>query len=104
MKHSFQRVVYYVLFFFVISDSYAQAPKAVVYNIISFGAVGDGKTINTSSINQAIQICHDAGGGTVVVPPGEFITGTIRLLSNINLHLEPGAVITGSRDTSDYLP
>ena len=72
------------------------------YNIIDFGAVPDGKTLNTSSIQKAIDKCYENGGGTVLVPPGIFMTGTIHLKSNINLYLESGATIKGSPDLKDY--
>ncbi|MGL6267623.1 MAG: glycoside hydrolase family 28 protein, partial [Chitinophagaceae bacterium] len=78
--------------------------KTTEYNINDFGAKGDGLTINTQFINAAIEECHKNGGGTVLVPAGNYIVGTIRLLSNINLHLESGARLSGSKDTSDYLP
>lgn len=74
-----------------------------IYNITDFGARGDGKKINTKSINEAVRKCSNEGGGTVVIPRGIFITGTIVLRSGVNLHLEPGAILTGSIDTSDYL-
>jgi polygalacturonase len=74
-----------------------------MFNIRDFGAKGDGKTMNTTAINKAVESCNNKGGGTVVVPPGNFVTGTVVLRSNVNFHLEPGAVLTGSRDTSDYL-
>jgi polygalacturonase len=77
--------------------------QTALYNILDYGAKGNGKTINTLSINKAITKCHNNGGGTVIVPPGTYVTGTIVLLSNVNLHLEPGAILSGSRDTSDYL-
>ncbi len=80
------------------------AQKSSVYSILDFGAIGNGQMLNTKSINAAIEKCHSNGGGTVLVPAGIFVTGTIRLLSDINLHLEPGAVLSGSKDTNDYLP
>jgi polygalacturonase len=89
--------------FLIFLPGSANAQKPNIYNITNFGAIPDGKTINTQAINDAIQTCHDGGGGTVEVPAGVFMSGTIRLLSNVNLHLEPGAVISGSKDTSDYL-
>lgn len=76
--------------------------KENVYDIRHFGAVGDGKTLCTKAFNDAIDFCASRGGGTVYVPAGTFYSGTIVLKSNINLHLEPGAVILGSRDTADY--
>lgn len=78
------------------------AQKTGIYSILDFGAKADGQTMNTKPINAAIRKCHDEGGGTVLVPAGEYNTGTIELLSNINLHLEPGAVLSGSKDTLDY--
>jgi polygalacturonase len=76
---------------------------STTYNILDFGAKGDGKTINTRAINKAIIRCNRNGGGTVWIPPGTYISGTVVLLSNVILHLDPGAVLMGSRDTSDYL-
>jgi polygalacturonase len=73
-----------------------------VYSILDYGALGDGKTINTSAINRTIQACYDHGGGTVNIPAGRFLSGTIQILSHINLNLEAGAVLEGSRDTGDY--
>jgi hypothetical protein len=72
------------------------------YNILDFGAKADGKTVNTSAIQKAINLCNQNRGGTVIIPAGKFITGSIRLLSNVNLYLEPGSILTGSPDTADY--
>jgi hypothetical protein len=90
--------------FLVLFTLAVQAQKPAVYSILEFGAVANGQTINTKAINTAIQKCHDDGGGTILIPAGEYMTGTIQLLSGINLHLEPGAVLSGSTDTADYLP
>ncbi len=57
---------------------------------------------NASAIQQAIQACHDAGGGTVCVPPGIFTTGPLFLLGNVALHLEAGATLLGSPLVQDY--
>ncbi|MEW5975979.1 MAG: glycosyl hydrolase family 28 protein [Acidobacteriota bacterium] len=74
-----------------------------VFNIVDYGAKGDGRTVNTQAINKAIEACAKSGGGTVWVPSGEFRSGTIRLLSNVNLHLDSGAVLKGSDNLADYL-
>ncbi len=71
-------------------------------NISEFGAVGNGEFINTAAFRNAIDTCHFTGGGTVTVPQGTFKTGTIVLRSDVNLHLEPGAVILGSSVLKDY--
>lgn len=71
-------------------------------NVCNFGAAGDGKTLDTRAIQQAIDRCSLFGGGVVVVPEGEYLTGAIALRSNTTLHLEKGAVIRGSSDLKDY--
>ena len=73
-----------------------------VYSITNYGAIADGKTSNTAAIQKAIDDCHKHGGGTILIPAGNFITGTVRLYSNMNLHFEPGAVLTGSTEERDY--
>lgn len=72
------------------------------FNIVSFGSVADGKTINTKSIQAAIDACAEAGGGRVLVPAGTFVSGSVFLRSNIEFHLAPGAVLLGSPDLADY--
>lgn len=76
--------------------------RDVVYNIRDFGAVADGKTLNTKAINDAIRKANENGGGTVVVPSGMWLTGPIVLLSNVNLHLENNAFILFSGDHEQY--
>jgi polygalacturonase len=71
-------------------------------SIADFGAVGDGHTMNTKAIDNAIRACATQGGGTVVVPPGIWLTGPIRLDNNIELHLEPGALVLFSAKFEDY--
>jgi polygalacturonase len=72
------------------------------YNIASYGAKGDGLTMATKAIQSAIEDCHKNGGGTVVIPSGEFISAPIYLKGNINLYLAPGAVLKGSGNLDDY--
>src|SRR5208282_4087316 len=72
-------------------------------SVRAFGAAGDGHKLDTTAINAAIQACHSRGGGTVVFDAGTYRTGTIRLLDNITLKLEPGSTILGSSDLRDYL-
>jgi polygalacturonase len=74
-----------------------------IFRITDFGAVNDGQTKNTQAFAKAIQACADAGGGRVVVPAGFWLTGPIIFKSNINLHLEEGAVIIFSPNIEDYL-
>ncbi len=74
------------------------------FEITKSGAVGDGKTDCTAAFRAAIAACNAAGGGRVVVPAGEFLTGAIHLKSNVNLHLASGSTIRFSRDPKKYLP
>ena len=71
-------------------------------NIKDFGAVGDGVTLNTDAFEKAIAELSEKGGGQLTVPAGVWFTGPIVLKSNINLHLEMGAVIQFSGDDSLY--
>lgn len=72
------------------------------YNIVDFGAKGDGVIKNTEAFKKAIDACNKNGGGRVIVPSGKFLTGPIYLRSNVNLHLMDNAIIIFSRDTKDY--
>ncbi|MBP1613117.1 MAG: glycoside hydrolase [Bacteroidetes bacterium] len=76
-------------------------PKYAV-NILSFGAKGDGITLNTQAINNAIKDVNSKGGGKVVIPEGLWLTGPIELLSNVNLYTEQNALIIFSNDFSTY--
>lgn len=72
--------------------------------ITQFGAVADGKTDCTEAIAKAIDACSEKGGGRVVVPAGEFLTGAIHLKSDVNLHLDAKAVLKFVTDPHAYLP
>ena len=73
--------------------------------ITNYGAVADGKTDCTAAISNAIADCVKAGGGRVVIPAGEFLTGAIHLKSNVDLHLAAtNSVLNFSTDPTAYLP
>ena len=74
----------------------AQSIAARNVEITQFGAVGDAATLNTKALQMAIDTCAKTGGGEVTVPPGTYITGTIYLRSNVELHLCRGSIIRGS--------
>ncbi len=74
------------------------------FDLKEFGGVADGEFDNTEVFAEAISSCHQAGGGTIVVPAGEWFTGPIHFKSNVHLKLEKGAVISFSDDFEDYLP
>lgn len=75
-----------------------------VYNIIDYGAVRDGDTLTTGAIQSAIDAANAAGGGTVYVPAGTYLTGAILMKSNVNLMLSPGSVLSFSTNPADYPP
>lgn len=72
------------------------------YNILDYGAKGDGVTSNTLAIKNAIEACSKGGGGRVIVPAGNYLTGPVYLKSNTDFHLEKGSKILFSQDTKDY--
>ncbi len=99
--------------FFVEPDAWAQVPQILRrikpsvfakrdFAINKFGAVAGSDC--TEAFRKAIAACNQAGGGRVVVPPGEWLTGAINLLSNVNLHVSAGATIKFSRNPRAYLP
>ena len=75
------------------SVSAADAPDKSFYNVRSYGATGDGKNLDSPSIDKAIRAAAEAGGGTVYLPPGTYLSGTIHLASNIHLLIDMGATI-----------
>ena len=75
-------------------------PKHFV--ISDYGAVADGKTLNTAPIQKAIDAASVAGGGMVVIPSGVFRSGSIFLKNGVDLHLDEGAVLLGSNQIEDY--
>lgn len=90
------------------NDARAQAPVVApaasfpVFNVLDYGAKGDGITNDTAALQAAIDACFHKNGGTVLVPAGDFLTGTIELRSFVTLHLAPKARLLGSKAKSDY--
>ena len=72
------------------------------YNVLQQGAVGDGKTLNTKSLQSAIDALHAKGGGQLYFPAGRYLTGSLQLKSNVTLYLEKEAVLLGSTSPYDY--
>lgn len=75
---------------------------AQTYNIRDFGAKGDGTSLDTAAVQAAIDACNRDNGGTVVVPAGTFVIGTVEMKSNVTLHLAAGATLLGSADGKQY--
>lgn len=76
--------------------------KKDTINIMKYGAKPDGTSLNTKAINDAISACSTNGGGVVLVPNGFWLTGPIKLKSNVNLHLEKNALLLFSKNFDDY--
>jgi polygalacturonase len=74
----------------------------MLYDIRAFGAIADGRTLCTEAIQKAIERCAGAGGGTVYLPPGRFLSGTIYLKSGVTLRLDAGCTLLGSTSLRDY--
>src|SRR4051794_13267723 len=77
-------------------------PPAQDCNVRNFGAKGDGVALDTQAINSAVEKCAAAGGGTVYVPAGTYLSGTVRLRDIITLWLDSGATLRGTPDLSQY--
>lgn len=92
---------YLFLVLLLATASCSKAPLAK-FNITNFGTSSNAKTINTLAIQKAIDACHEAGGGNVIIPTGTWYSGSLELLSNVNLLLETGAVLKGSPNLDDY--
>ena len=77
-----------------------------LYNIKSYGAVGDGKRLDSKAINNAINAAARSGGGMVYLPAGNYLSGSIHLKSNISLYIEQGATIiaTDEENSGEYDP
>ena len=75
---------------------------ARIHNIRSFGAKGDGQTLDTAAVQSAIDACSKENGGAVLVPAGDFLVGTLELKSNVTLHLSAQGRLVGSGKPEDY--
>src|SRR5262245_51174096 len=74
------------------------------FDITRFGALTNGVDESTEAIAKAVAACGEVGGGRVVIPRGQFLTGPIRLKSRVNLHLSQGSLLKFVRDPRNYLP
>ncbi|HTB63571.1 MAG TPA: glycosyl hydrolase family 28 protein [Opitutales bacterium] len=88
--------------FLLINASSLSAATNNIVDVTKNGVTGDGVTLNTASIQKAIDDCAAAGGGTISFPAGHYLTGTIQIKSNVTLHLDKDATLLGSTDAADY--
>ena len=80
----------------------AAVPHRGPYDIRDFGAKSGGKTLCTEAIQNAVNKCAADGGGTVLLPAGTWLTGTVYLRSRVTVQLETGCTLLGSKDKTDY--
>ncbi len=74
------------------------------FDVRGYGAVGDGRAMDTDAIQQAIDAASAAGGGTVVVPAGRYLAGSVHLKSHVAIYLDAGATIAASPNKADFDP
>ncbi|MHB1688352.1 MAG: glycoside hydrolase family 28 protein [Ignavibacteriaceae bacterium] len=89
----------FLLLFLTLASAMAQTNS--FYNVKDFGAKGDGLTIDTKPLQEAIDKCANQGG-TVLFPPGKYLTGSLVLKNNVDIYLQNGATILGSTNLKDY--
>jgi polygalacturonase len=90
------------LIFFVLWPTISGKAAGKWIDATEVGVVGDGITLNTTNIQQAIDDCTAAGGGTIFFPAGRYLTGTIQIKNNVTLQLNKDASLLGSTDVADY--
>ncbi len=95
---------YLTIHFLIFIFCAANFAQSKVFDITAYGGIGDGKTVNTRALQTAIDECSKNGGGTVFIPPGIFVIGTVYLKSNTHLYLQNGAIVRGSSNLNDYEP
>lgn len=72
------------------------------FNVLKYGACNNGKTLTTANIQAAIDACSESGGGTVVVPKGDYLVGTLNLYSGVEFHFQTGARLVATTDLTQY--
>ncbi|MDF2432130.1 MAG: hypothetical protein JWP44_1761 [Mucilaginibacter sp.] len=90
-----------VLIIILASTNLAGATPVTSFNVKDFGAIGDGKTLDSKAINKTIDTAAAAGGGTVYLPAGNYLSGSIHLKSNISLFLDQGATLIAAPVTTE---
>jgi len=82
------------------AEGHASGPHS--FSVRDYGATGDGATLDTTAINQALEACARVGGGQVLLPPGRYLSGTVHLRSHVTLFLDAGATLIGTTNLAQY--
>ena len=77
-------------------------PVPRIFSVLDYGAAGDGTTLDTAAINQAIAACAGNSGGQVLFPPGRYLSGTVHLTNGLTLFLAAGATLVGTTNLALY--
>jgi polygalacturonase len=102
----FKTILFRAIFTMVIFRSLSAIPAhggSEAIDITRFGVLGDGTTLNTARIQEAIDECTAAGGGIISFPAGRYLIGSLQIKSNVRLQLEEDATLLGSGEVADYL-
>ena len=91
-------------YFTVFCSTIRAAGPSPFYNILDYGASGNGTTLCTESIQKAVDACAEAGGGTVYIPAGKYLSGAIFLKNNVTLNISEGAILLASTDFENFPP
>lgn len=104
MKHLKSTLILIIILSYslIVEAGKMNIPKDRTWYVTDYGAKGDGKTLNTLTIQKTIDHCAEAGGGTVRIPPGIFLSGTLILKNGVQLYLDVNAKIIGSKNQLDY--
>lgn len=97
--------IIFLVFSLIYCNTYGNSDhpfKNGVFFITDYGAIGDGETLNTNSIQKAIDACATSGGGKVIIPSGTFRSGTILLKSNVEIHFEHNSILLSSTNVADF--
>ena len=85
-----------------VQSASGSARSTIIFNVMEYGAVGDGRTLDTQALQAAIDACAARGGGTVWIPAGVYLTGSLFLRDHLTLVIDSGATLLGSQDPQDY--
>jgi len=93
-----------LLYFTIFSSAARTAGSSPFFNVADYGAVGNGTTLCTEAIQKAVDTCAAAGGGTVYIPAGRYLSGAIFLKSNVTLNISEGATLLASKHFEHFPP